>query len=160
MASDPPADARPPQGVVMQMLMGAWAAQTVATVTRLDIPDLLHCRRHVRRRPRWRYLPAARHRPRLGRRTRRAGAAELPRPVAGAGPRPCVDNVLPPMGDTGCSGTKLLDMLMLASLPGHERTEAEWRALYAAAGLTLASITLLNPRSGESLIEGVADPSR
>jgi SAM-dependent methyltransferase len=67
----------------------------------------------------------------------------------------CVDNVLPPMGDTTCSGTKLLDMLMMVSLPGKERTEAEWRALYAAAGLRVATITLVNPRSGESIIEGV-----
>ena len=51
-----------------------------------------------------------------------------------------VDDVLPPMGDTGASGTKLLDMLMMLSLPGKERTEAEWHALYAAAGLRVASI--------------------
>ena len=67
----------------------------------------------------------------------------------------CVDNVLPPMGDTGASGTKLLDMLMMVTLPGRERTEPEWRALYDAAGLTLTSVTLLNPRSGESVVEGV-----
>jgi len=67
----------------------------------------------------------------------------------------CADNVLPPMGDTGRSGTKLLDMLMMVSLPGKERTEAEWRALYEQAGLALTSIALVNPRSGESLIEGV-----
>jgi hypothetical protein len=45
-------------------------------------------------------------------------------------------------------------MLMMVSLPGKERTEAEWRALYAAAGLAVTSITPINPRSGESLIEG------
>ena len=45
----------------------------------------------------------------------------------------CVNNVLPPMGDTSCGGTKLLDLLMMVSLPGRERTEAEWRALYGAA---------------------------
>jgi hypothetical protein len=70
----------------------------------------------------------------------------------------CVDNVLPPMGDTGCSGTKLLDMLMMVSLPGKERTEAEWRALYDAAGLRITSITPVNPRSGESIVEGVKRP--
>jgi hypothetical protein len=59
------------------------------------------------------------------------------------------------MGDTGGAGTKLLDMLMMVSLPGKERTEAEWRALYEAAGLRLTSITLINPRSGESIIQGV-----
>jgi hypothetical protein len=67
----------------------------------------------------------------------------------------CVDNVLPPMGDTGTSGTKLLDMLMMVTLPGRERTEPEWRALYDAAGLRVTSIRLVNPRSGESIIEGV-----
>ena len=58
------------------------------------------------------------------------------------------------MGDTSCSGTKLLDMLMMVSLPGKERTEAEWRALYEAAGLRVETITLVNPRSGESIIGG------
>ncbi len=66
-----------------------------------------------------------------------------------------VDNVLPPMGDTGASGTKLLDMLMMVLLPGKERTEAEWRALYAAAGLRVTAITPINPRSVECIIEGV-----
>jgi hypothetical protein len=75
--------------------------------------------------------------------------------LAAGGRIVCVDKVLPPMGDTGASGAKLLDMLMMVSLPGKERTEAEWRALYDRAGLTVASITLINPRSGESLIEGV-----
>ena len=51
-----------------------------------------------------------------------------------------VDNVLPPMGDTGASGTKLLDMLMMLSLPGKERTEAEFRELFAKAGLRLTRI--------------------
>jgi hypothetical protein len=59
------------------------------------------------------------------------------------------------MGDTSASGAKLLDMLMMVSLPGKERTEAEWRVLYDRAGLAVASITVINPRSGESLIEGV-----
>jgi hypothetical protein len=67
----------------------------------------------------------------------------------------CADKVLPPMGDTGASGAKLLDMLMMVSLPGKERTEAEWRALYDAAGLAVTSITVVNPRSGESIIEGL-----
>ena len=65
-----------------------------------------------------------------------------------------VDNVLPPMGDTSASGTKLLDMLMMLSLPGTERTEAEWHALYGAAGLRVAAITPINPRSVECIIEG------
>jgi hypothetical protein len=67
----------------------------------------------------------------------------------------CVDRVLPPLGDTTAAGAKLLDMLMMVSLPGHERTEAEWRSLYSQAGLRLAAITPINPRSAEALIEGV-----
>jgi hypothetical protein len=35
----------------------------------------------------------------------------------------CIDRVLPPMGDTGAAGAKLLDLLMMVSLPGRERTE-------------------------------------
>ena len=69
----------------------------------------------------------------------------------------CVDKVLPTMGDTSASSAKLLDMLMLVSLPGKERTEAEWRALYAEAGLRVASITRIEARSGESIVEGVRD---
>jgi hypothetical protein len=46
-------------------------------------------------------------------------------------------------------------MLMMVSLPGKERTEAEWRALYDAAGLQIGRIIPLNPRSGESIIDGV-----
>ena len=67
----------------------------------------------------------------------------------------CVDNVLPPLGDTGAGGAKLLDMLMMVSLPGKERTAAEWHALFAAAGLRVESIRAINPRSAESLVVGV-----
>ena len=66
----------------------------------------------------------------------------------------CADKVLPPMGDTSCSGTKLLDMLMMVSLLGKERTEVEWRSLYERADLAVTSIVTVNPRSGESIIEG------
>jgi predicted O-methyltransferase YrrM len=66
-----------------------------------------------------------------------------------------VDNVLPPMGDTSATGTKLLDMLMMVLVPGKERVEVEWRALFSGAGLRVASITRTNPRSVESIIEGV-----
>ena len=59
------------------------------------------------------------------------------------------------MEHTGASGTKLLDMLMMLCLPGKERTEAEWHALYGAAGLRVASITPIHPRSVESVIEGI-----
>jgi len=32
----------PPAAAVMQMVMGAWVSQTISSVTRLNIPDLLH----------------------------------------------------------------------------------------------------------------------
>ncbi len=35
-------DAVPPQAAVMQMVMGAWISQTISTVTRLDLPDIIH----------------------------------------------------------------------------------------------------------------------
>jgi hypothetical protein len=68
----------------------------------------------------------------------------------------CVDKVLPPMGDSSATGAKLLDMLMLVSPPGKERTEAEWRALFERAGLRVASLTAINPRSADCVVEGVA----
>jgi hypothetical protein len=67
----------------------------------------------------------------------------------------CMDNVLPALGDTGCPGAKFLDMLMMVSLPGKERTELEWRTLYGAAGLSVTRITPVGPRSGASIVEGV-----
>ena len=72
----------------------------------------------------------------------------------------CADKVLPPMGDTSCSGAKFLDMLMMVSLPGRECTEVEWRSLYERAGLAVTSITTVSARSGESLIEGAVAPGR
>jgi hypothetical protein len=68
----------------------------------------------------------------------------------------CVDNVLPPLGDTGAGGAKLLDLLMLVSLPGRERTEPEWRTLLDAAGLALASVTPIGPPgSAECVVTGL-----
>ena len=34
--------APPPQAVVMQMVMGAWVSQTISSISRLDVPDLIH----------------------------------------------------------------------------------------------------------------------
>jgi len=34
-------DSAPPQAAVMQMVMGAWVSQTISSITRLDIPDIL-----------------------------------------------------------------------------------------------------------------------
>jgi len=37
----PPGPVMPPQGAVMQMMMAAWAAQTISAVTRLGVADVL-----------------------------------------------------------------------------------------------------------------------
>jgi hypothetical protein len=46
-----------------------------------------------------------------------------------------VDCVIPPGNDP--HGGKGLDILMMASLPGRERTEADFAALFKRAGLKL-----------------------
>ena len=66
----------------------------------------------------------------------------------------CVDAVLPPLGDPGGTAAKLLDLNMMVFIPGKERTRAEWEALYAAAGLRVASVTPLADNFGTSIIEG------
>ena len=67
----------------------------------------------------------------------------------------CVDAVLPPMGDTGSAPAKLLDLNMMVFIPGKERTEAQWQALYREAGFRITSITPLNDNFGTSIVEGV-----
>ena len=57
-----------------------------------------------------------------------------------------------PSGDVASYG-KLSDLNMLVSPGGQERTEAEYRALYAAAGFTLTRV--IPTRSRISLIEGM-----
>jgi hypothetical protein len=54
-----------------------------------------------------------------------------------------------------CSTDTARSTRALVSLPGRERTEAEWRALFAAAGLALESMTRLRPLAVEYLIVGV-----
>jgi SAM-dependent methyltransferase len=66
----------------------------------------------------------------------------------------CVDAVLPPLGDTSGVPAKLLDLNMLVFDMGKERTEEEWKKLYAAADLEVASITPLSDNFGTSIIEG------
>ncbi len=68
----------------------------------------------------------------------------------------CIDAVLPPMGNTGGAAAKLLDLNMMVALTGKERTEAQWRSLYDAAGLEVVSITPLQQPPGTStgIIEG------
>ncbi len=67
----------------------------------------------------------------------------------------CVDAVVPPMGDTGCTPAKLLDLNMMVFIPGKERTRKQWEELYAAAGFSIKSITPLNDNFGTSIIEGM-----
>ena len=64
----------------------------------------------------------------------------------------CIDAVLPPLGDRGATQAKLLDLHMMVSLPGKERTEAEWRALLRAAGFELAEIVHPEAGRGASLL--------
>ena len=67
----------------------------------------------------------------------------------------CVDSVLPPMGDTGATAAKLLDLLMMLAIRGKERTRSQWEELYAAAGFRIKSITPLHDNFGTSIVEGV-----
>jgi hypothetical protein len=66
----------------------------------------------------------------------------------------CVDAVLPPMGETGATPAKLLDLNMLVSFQGKERTREQWAALYRAAGLEIRSITPLEDNFGTSIVVG------
>jgi hypothetical protein len=64
-----------------------------------------------------------------------------------------VESVIPPGNDAHFG--KLLDLAMLAIPGGEERTENEYRRLYAAAGFRLTRIV---PTTAEvSVIEGVKD---
>jgi hypothetical protein len=67
----------------------------------------------------------------------------------------CVDSVLPPMGDTGGTPAKFLDLLMMLSIKGKERTRQQWEALYAAAGFRVTGVTPLRDNFGTSIVEGV-----
>jgi hypothetical protein len=62
-----------------------------------------------------------------------------------------VEGVVPP--GNGPSFTKLLDLNMLVLPGGKERTEEEYRELYAAAGFRLSRI--VPTRRDVSVIEGV-----
>lgn len=67
----------------------------------------------------------------------------------------CVDSVLPPMGDTGATPAKLLDLNMLVSFQGKERTREQWDKLYAEANMKIVSVTPLQDNFGTSIIEGI-----
>jgi hypothetical protein len=66
----------------------------------------------------------------------------------------CVDAVLPPMGDTTATPAKFLDLNMLVSFQGKERTRTQWGALFAAAGLAVESVVPLQDNFGTSIIIG------
>ena len=68
----------------------------------------------------------------------------------------CVDAVLPPLGTTGATPAKLLDLNMLVSFQGKERTREQWSALYEAAGLRISTITPLQDNFGTSIVVGTA----
>jgi hypothetical protein len=67
----------------------------------------------------------------------------------------CVDSVLPPMGDTGATPAKLLDLLMMVCISGKERTRKEWEDLYATCGFRVTRVTPLHDNFGTSIVEGV-----
>ena len=50
---------------------------------------------------------------------------------------------------------KMLDLSIMALTPGKERTEAEFAALFAAAGLRLNRIVAAEPPAALSIIEAV-----
>lgn len=77
------------------------------------------------------------------------------RSMAGKGRLICVDSVLPPMGDTGATAAKLLDLLMMLAIRGKERTRSQWEELYCAAGFRITSVTPLHDNFGTSIVEGV-----
>jgi hypothetical protein len=66
----------------------------------------------------------------------------------------CVDAVLPPMGDTGGTPAKFLDLDMMVFIPDKERTHQQWEELYHAAGFKITSITPVHDNLGTSIVEG------
>jgi hypothetical protein len=63
-----------------------------------------------------------------------------------------VDTVIPP--GNAPHGGKVLDVMMMASLPGRERTEAEFGKLFAQAGLRLSRV--ISTPTALSITEAVA----
>jgi hypothetical protein len=66
----------------------------------------------------------------------------------------CIDNVLPPLGDTSNVPSKLQDLNMMLLLPGRERTRVEWEALYRDAGLAITATIPVPDTFGAFVIEG------
>ena len=48
-----------------------------------------------------------------------------------------------------------LDLAMMATLAGMERTEGQWRHLLTSAGLVITEICSYKPEFGDSIIEAV-----
>ena len=71
----------------------------------------------------------------------------------------CIDNVLPPLGDTSNVPGKLQDLNMMLLSTGRERTRAEWEAFYRDAGLAITAVVPVPDTFGAFVIEGrrVAD---
>lgn len=67
----------------------------------------------------------------------------------------CVDHVLPPMGNVEDLWAKFLDLHMMVSSFGRERTEPEWKSLMADAGLKILSIVALTGPVGPRMITAV-----
>jgi hypothetical protein len=66
----------------------------------------------------------------------------------------CIDNVLPPLGDTSSVPSKLQDLNMMLLLPGRERTRADWEALYRDAGLAITAMIPVPDTFAAFVIEG------
>jgi hypothetical protein len=66
----------------------------------------------------------------------------------------CIDNVLPPLGDTSNVPSKLQDLNMMLLSPGRERTRVEWQALYGAAGFAISAMIPVPDTFGAFVIEG------
>ncbi|MBI3300999.1 MAG: methyltransferase [Deltaproteobacteria bacterium] len=79
------------------------------------------------------------------------------RVMAGEGPLLLVERVLPARTShsSAAQAVTLNDLNMLVTSGGHERTEAEFRALFTAAGFTLTRIIATQAPMGFSVIEGV-----
>jgi ubiquinone/menaquinone biosynthesis C-methylase UbiE len=75
--------------------------------------------------------------------------------MEGEGRLICVDAVLPPMGDTSATPAKVLDVMVMLSIGGRERTSDQWQALYRAAGFRISSIIPIGDNFGGSIVEGV-----
>jgi len=66
----------------------------------------------------------------------------------------CIDNVMPPLGDSSDVPQKLLDVNMMLLGPGKERTRVEWESLYRGAGLAITAMVPVPDAFNMFVIEG------